>query len=73
MLVVLSKEPGCIPYKTYAKGMPGSKLLYTKYFQGERAAKSLSTDDFKELSLLAQILSLVSKKCMHYQKKLLKD
>ena len=65
--------PGCIPCKTYTNGTPGPKLSYARYFQGEKAAKNLSNDVFKELSVLAQILRLVSKKCMDHQKKLLKD
>ena len=35
--------------KTYAKGTPIPKLLYARYFQGKRAAKNLSNDDFKRL------------------------
>ena len=49
--------PGCIPCKTNTKGMPIPKLLYARYFQGKRAAKNLSTDDFKKLRVMAQILS----------------
>ena len=63
--------PECIPCKTYTEGMPGLNLSDAKYFQGERVAKILSTDNFKKLSVLGQILSLVSQKCMYYQKKLL--
>ena len=62
-----------MPCKTYAEDTQSPKLSYAGYFQGERAAKNLSTDDFKELSVLAKILSLVSKKCMYLQKKMLKD
>ena len=31
--------------------------MYTSYFQGKRAAKNLSADDFKKLQVMAQILS----------------
>ena len=30
-------QPGCIPCKTYAEGMPSPKLSYARYFQGERS------------------------------------
>ena len=50
-------EPGCIPCKTYAEGTPIPKLSYARYFQRKRAVKNLSTDDFKKLRVLAQILT----------------
>ena len=40
---------GCIPCKTYAEGTPIPKLSYARYFQGKRAAKNLSNDDFNKL------------------------
>ena len=55
----LAPQPGCIPCRTYAEGTPIPKLSYTRYFQGKRAAKNLSTDDFKKLQFLAQILSFL--------------
>ena len=55
--------PGCIPCKTYAEVTPIPKLSYARYFQGKRTAKNLSTDDFKKLRVLAQILSVSQKKC----------
>ena len=55
----ISELPGCIPYKTYAKGTPIPKLLYARYFQGKRAAKNLSNDDFDKLRFRAQILSFL--------------
>ena len=45
------KIPGCIPCKP-TPNTPGPNLLYARYFQGERAAKNLSTDDFKKRSVL---------------------
>ena len=53
----LISQPGCIPCKTYAEGTPIPKLSYARYFQGKRAVKNLSTDDFKKLRVLAQILT----------------
>ena len=53
--------PGCIPCKTYTEGTPSPKLSYARYFQGEGAAKNLSTDDFKKLSVLAQAVSFLMK------------
>ena len=55
--VALLFFPGCIPCKTYAEGTPIPKLSYARYFQGKRAVKNLSTDDFEKLRVLAQILT----------------
>ena len=57
----LLNQPGCIPCKTCAKGTTRPKLSYARHFRGEGAAKNLSTDDFKKLLVLAQILSFLMK------------
>ena len=57
----MEKNPGCISCKTYAEGTPSPKLSYARHFQGEGAAKNLRTDDFKKISVLAQILSFLMK------------
>ena len=54
----------CIPRKTFSKGTLSPKLSYGRYFQ--QLLKNLSVQN---LILLAQILSFLSKKYMHYQKK----